>query len=258
MLPPKDVNPSALWLKLQETPWPSDVMDYPRNGCEARIRIRVLSLEEQDTARFKAFERIKARLDASDLNLSVIQDGVYSDSVAKEVLAICCLEPDPIDPNAERPMYARVFTDGDMVGKLPPDEVRALFTAFEMVQQKFSPGPRDMRSDAELDAWIKLLADGAGYYPLARVPLLQLAELVTSLAARAYGLSATLESRFSDLPDTLKSALAPYNIGTGYFGAPPASGHNSTTPTSPFDAVQDDSIDLADAVDISKRMNRPQ
>jgi hypothetical protein len=249
MLPPKDTRPSELWLKLQQTPWPSDVMPYPRNGFEGQIRIRVLELEEQDLARFKALDKLKRKLEQNDLNLSVVQDGVYADAVAKEVLALACLEVNPIDENAARPTYPRVFTDGDMVGKLPPDEVRALFTAFEMVQAKFSPSPRDMRSDSEIDAWIKALAEGAGYYPLARMPLLQLAELVTSLAKRAYDISGILESQLSSLPDILRSSLERFNIGTGYFGAARSDGLASTE-------AGDDSIDISDAAAIAARLGQ--
>ena len=252
MLPPKDVAPSTLWRRLQETPWPSEVVDYPRNGFDGKIRIRVMSLEEADEAHLKAFEKLKRRLESADMNVSVIQEGVYADACAKEVLALVCHEPDPIDPNAAIPTYPRVFTDGDMVGKLPPDEVMGLFTAYQLVQQKFSPSPREIRTDDELNQWIKVLAEGASLYPLARVHLLRLVELATLLGRRVYALSAILESQLESLPTTLRSDLEKFSIGTGFFGVQPSSESSSTT--SIFDP-SDESIDMADALEIAKRLN---
>jgi hypothetical protein len=209
-------------------------------------------LEENDEAHLRAFEKLKKRLESSDMNVSVIQEGVYADACAKEILAICCLEADPIDANTSVPTYPRVFTDGDMVGKLPPDEVMGLFTAYQLVQQRFSPSPREIRTDEELNQWIRVLAEGAALYPLARVHLLRLVELATLLGKRAFALSAILDSQFESLPSTLKSELAKFSIGTGFFGEQPSSESSSTT--SIFGG-SDEAIDMADAVEISKRLN---
>src|SRR6478735_3063549 len=110
-LPPRDVAPSALFLKLLETPRPSEVIDFPRFGSDGKpidqIRIQTLTSEDQDRARAAAHADMKRRGFApEDIGSYGIRE-VYADAVAKEVIAMACLTADGVDLGKETPTYGR-------------------------------------------------------------------------------------------------------------------------------------------------------
>lgn len=229
MMPPADMQPSELFIRLQQRPRPSDIVDYP-DPAMGQLRIQVLTMAEQDTARLKAYDMIAKKLKPEDRGQSVIQEGVYADAVAREALCLACVSVKPIREDADIPTYSRIFPDADSIARLLPSrEVGALFHCYEMIQQRIGPVEREIMSAEEETAWILKLGKGAAAYPLVRLRWLQLVDLTTSIAARACGLSEYLESQLSNLPPTLVADLKAWHIGTGSFGPHAATSDDSTT-----------------------------
>ena len=143
MGPPSDVTPSELFRKLQETPAPSEVVDFPRRDLQGasigRVRLMVLDMDQQTDARMHAHRKLKARaVEAGDMTTPIVRE-VLGDMVAREVLAMSCCAVDPIPGTEDRDngqgvVYPRIFRDAADLGKLTADELTTLFTAFEMSQ----------------------------------------------------------------------------------------------------------------------------
>lgn len=214
--PPKDVEPSELFLKLLE-PQPAEVIDFPRKGHDGKpisqIRIRVLSQEEHDSARIRAFSSLKAKGFSPDDLQDIGMREVVGDRVAKELIAIACTEATSNldDAATGQPIYARVFHSADDVGKLRAHEVSVLFNAYILVQDKW--GPRE--HDTDVDAWVNRLAEGGNAFPLLSLDLPDLVELATSLAERVSTICHVLGSQWSTLPSTCQSDLERYCMGIG-------------------------------------------
>jgi len=241
-LPPKDVPASELFLKLMESPAPSEIVDLPRRDKEGnpvgRIRIRVLSMLDHDRARVEAHKRVKRLgIATEDMSAELIKE-VLGDAAAKEILAMACMTE-----GEDGALSGRVFRNADDVEKLPADEVAALFNAYMIIQHKYGPLEHLISTPEELNAWIKRLGEGAASVsPLHLFTLPALAELASSLGARTYLLSRTLASLWSTLPDSLKSDLKDYSLDTDFYGSPAAS--TTAEPSSGSSENFDDMIDL--------------
>lgn len=261
MQPPSDVPASELWLKLCESPRPSEVIDFPRKDAMGRplgkLRIQVLNMEDHDEARIRARFALKDRkLTDDDLNDLTIKE-VYADRVARELLAIACTAVEPIKGSDK---HGKVFPGADDIGKkLTADEINTLFTAYLMVQNKYGPYEGNIQGADELNAWIKRLAEGGSAFPLAQRSWHQLVGLTMSLAERAYLLSEVLESQFSNLPNTLQSDLASLGIGTGLFGQPLASSTQTGGETSVdewLDLSDGEHVTVEQAAELARRLHK--
>jgi len=244
--PPKNVSASALWLKLQETPRPSDVVDFPRSdemgNAVGRVRIQVLNMEDHDRARIWADKKFK---DAGD---SPVMREVMGDQVAKELLAMACFEAEPV-ADIEPPIYRRIFADARQLDSLTADELAVLFNHYITIQHKYGPYEKTIESEADLNLWIKRLEEGGSEHPLGQLTLPQLVQLAYMLARRAYTLSHILGSQLSTLPDSLVLKLETYSMGTGFYGEP----QESSTQTS---SESSETRDLYEAIDADEAMRR--
>jgi len=225
------------------------VIDFPRFGSDGKpidqIRIQTLTSEDQDRARAAAHADMKRRGFApEDIGSYGIRE-VYADAVAKEVIAMACLTADGVDLGKETPTYGRIFRDGKDVGKLAADEILTLFNAWQLLQAKF--GPIEGLDPTEVDVWIKRLVEGGSAFPLLSLPLPDLVELTSLLAARIYGLYALLAGQLSTLPSTLVSALESSTTDIGSFGTP------AVSPEVIGGASKPD-LTLEQAVSVAKRM----
>lgn len=227
-LPPSDVSPSDLLLKLLERPQPSEVVDFPARSTNdtplAQIRVMVLRMEQHDEARIRAREALKTKRRLSDDDLrSPFGLELLGDATARELLAMACVMADPIPGTAENQgaKYARLFRSSDDVNKLTADEVTALFGAYMLVQKRFGPYERDL-DDAEVNAWITRLEEGASALPLSRLPSLELAELCRLLAVRASCLSRLLDCQRKNSPIPWESIPQSYRLDTTSSSAPAA------------------------------------
>jgi len=248
-LPPKDVPASALFLKLMELPRPSEVIDFPRKGSDGkpidRIRIQTLTSEDQDKARAMAHaEMLRRGFSAEDIGSYGIRE-VYSDAVAKELIAMSCLTAEGADFGDGVPKYGRVFRDGGQVSKLAADEILTLFNAWQLLQHKY--GPIEGLDQNEVDAWIKRLVEGGSGFPLLELALPDLVELTTSLAARIYSVCEILAGHLSTLPPSLGSSLESLLLDIGSYGDPAAKLESTGGASKP-------DVTLEQALSVAKRM----
>ncbi len=211
MGPDKSIPASELFLKLMETPRPTELVDYPRkdeNGNPVgKLRIQVLTQEEHDRARIAAHRSMREQgLDNEDLKGNAVQE-VLGDTVARELLAMACLTENGPDDGNGRPMYGRIFQDAKDLKKIRSDEIAVLFQSYMATQAKYGPYESIVGDEAELNAWVKRLVEGGSGFPLLRLPLPALLELTSLLAQKIYTASKAVDSLWSSLPDTLKSSL---------------------------------------------------
>jgi len=231
MKPPEDVSPSELWLKLSESPRPSEVVDFPRKGANrepiGKVRIQVLPNEEHDAARIRAQTKLRERarllghgnLTNEDMRAPGVAE-VLGDMTAREVLAVACVAEKPFDEYAKPLRYPRIFPDAESIGAtLSADELSVLFNLYVLVQNKYGPFEGNL-SDDDQEAWIRRLEEGGETYPLASLPWPQLVALTSSLAVKVSSLYRILSSQWSSLPDTLRSDLASFSTAIISYGEP--------------------------------------
>jgi hypothetical protein len=240
--PPKDVTPSELFQRLLDRPRPGEIVKFPgldRPGARGELRMQVLSKQDHDRARLISHGAVKKNATRYGLGALTPQDmaseavqGVISDLAACEVLAMACTQTEVFagsDSENERARYPLIFPDGEAVGAtLTADEVAYLFSAYTLVQHKYGPHEAICLPE-DVNAWVKRLVEGAAENPFLRLSSPQWAELLTSLASKLYDLSGLLESQWSSLPDSLKSGLETYCLGTGSAGEPAESGSPPAT-----------------------------
>lgn len=223
-MPPEDLSPDELWARMQEVPRPSEVVDFPRKDPAtgrplSKIRIQVLTETEHTRARIEGRKRImeKYGVQSNQLDDSVMRE-VVSDACAREALKLACLSVKPISaPDAKTPRYAYMFPNDERLDALTADELVALFNTYTLVQQRFGPFSQNLLSEEELNAWIRVLTEGARANFLAHKSLLQLAELATLLARRGYLLSLIVESLLKDSQSISAAQLKSLGIGTSWF-----------------------------------------
>ncbi len=221
--PPKDIPADELFAKLLERPRPSEVVDWVRKDADGKplgkIRIQVLTMEDHNRARLRAREYVaKQGVDTKEIANDDALQQIMGDATALELLALACVHPDRIQGSTEEnPGYALVFTGGadQLRENLTADELTTLFNYYLLIQEKYGPNERTIETDEELTDWIDRLVEGASALPLARLNSYQRVELITSLAARCYSLSAILAYLRPSLPESSRSVLETLGIGPG-------------------------------------------
>jgi hypothetical protein len=222
-MPPPDMSPDELWIKLQECPRPTEIVDFPRKDPTtgrplAKIRIQVLTVEEHTKARLAGRSRILQSHDVKSAELDdYVMREIISDACAKEALKLACVSVKPMNPDAKVPRYAYMFPNDERLDALTADEVVTLFNAYTLVQNKYGPFSEDVVGDEEYNAWIRVLTEGAKHHFLARKNSLQLAELAIGLARRGYLLSLIVESLLKDSQSISAADLKNLGIGTSWY-----------------------------------------
>lgn len=244
MKPPSDVKPSDLFLKLCE-PQPSCVVDFPRyidGQSVGKLRLRVLTQDEIDSARARAEQSFVDRGITGDALRNPITAEILADTTAREVLAVSAMTADgptgadgePLKDEHGAPIYGRVFRDARDLKKLRPQEIAVLFAAHMLTQDKFGPYEKTIQDAADLDAWVRRLAEGGAEFPLLRLRLHQLHELTLSLAQHVASLYEILASQRESLPPGLASRLDAYFSDTISSGLPAS----ESTPGGGSDSVE--------------------
>jgi len=193
-LPPKDVAASDLFLKLTSTTRPHRITDIPRKGPDgkpvAEVALVVLSQEEMNVAAAEA-ERRTRKLLGADIpkkeDARVGYEDCYNNLAAVEILFRACKDPADTSKSAFR-------TPHEIQSGLTSDEVGVLFNAYLTVQRELGPIVSRM-SDDEVEAWIKVLAEGGTSAPL---ELLSWGALTTLVLSMAKQLHPYLTAKYSD------------------------------------------------------------
>lgn len=256
MKPPKEVPASELFLKLMETPAPSEVVDFPRRKIGAdgkptgefvgKLRIQVLQHSKHKQSQLAAHSHFKSSGYTVEELDGIILRETAGDEIAKELLAMACVTVEPISENPL--VYGRIFRTARDLDNLTADEVATLFAFYLMVQKKW--GPSD--SDPDVEHWVKRLEEGGSEFPLLLMSSQDLASLTYSLAARISTISRVLESQWSTLPDTLRSDLATFSLGTGYWSSPLDDSGEAGS------ASWLENIDVEDASELKRRLDNTQ
>jgi hypothetical protein len=221
--PPTDIPKSELFLKLIESPRPSEVVDFPRKGADGKyigkMRLFVLHKHELTRARVVAVKRVieKYKLDGSLHDSRGVRD-ILSDEIICEILSEACRDEHPYNDDDKAPKYRKVFYSGDDLNYLTADEIATSYAAYVMIQERYGPHEGNLMSMAQITAWVKTLEEGARGFPLSHLSSLQRVTLTTSLARRVSVLSGILESHLKLLPESLVSQLESLGIGIGLFG----------------------------------------
>jgi hypothetical protein len=183
---PLNEKPDELFLRLLNREQASEVVDVRLTGDVYRIRFRVLTYREQEACRTSARERLitDKKLKSEDFtSTSGAVNEIYQDAVATEVLfrALCREKMVELPDGSKK--FSPLFQDLDqMISKLTPDEIVALFGTYTLVQEKHGPNDYAVWVKDNFDVWIKAVAEGAEYFPLAQLPLPILVETLVALA----------------------------------------------------------------------------
>jgi hypothetical protein len=157
--PPSNISAVDLFAKLQETPKPHRVVDFPRSDADGNplceVAICILS-QQESMAAAAAAEKTTRRLLKDSLpgkdEKSEGYDNVYNNAAVIEVLYRACRHPEDI----ARPFFPAKEAIGDV---LTGDELAILMNHYFTVQVELGPIVGQMTND-EVDAWIKKLSEG--------------------------------------------------------------------------------------------------
>jgi hypothetical protein len=159
-LPPTDISPSQLWVKLSSTERPSQVVDFPRRGPDGepvgQLRIRILTQEEQMSCASAAEKVAREHLKEAKKD-DLGYERLFTDACMIEVLFRACRDlDDPKKPAFPAPKNIRQA--------LTTEECGMLFQHYLTAQLELGPTEGSM-SDEEIEAWISRLAEGGSAFP---------------------------------------------------------------------------------------------
>jgi hypothetical protein len=158
-LPPADIEPSKLWLKLQEMPRPSKVVDFPRTDADGnpveKLAMWVLTQEEQMICSAAAEKFTREHLKDARVG-EMGYDAIYTNAAAVEILFRACRNHEDLSRPA--------FPTPKALRSLPQNEVGVLFDNYLTVQLELGPIVANM-SEEELNAWITRIGEGGSAFP---------------------------------------------------------------------------------------------
>lgn len=154
-------TPSELFGKLLQSK-PYQIVDFPRKDPDTDLplfEVAIMLLSQQETMAVAAAAERQARRIMKD-NIpgkeekSKGYDDVFNNASAIELLFRACRHPEDIS----KPLFPSKEALSDT---LLPDEIAILLNHYFTVQVEFGPIVGAM-TEAELDVWIKKLAEGGG------------------------------------------------------------------------------------------------
>ncbi len=202
--PPTDIEPKALWQKLQELPRANEVVPFPRKDFAGNpigeLRIWVLTQEEREEATAAAELYARKRLkDAKATDIGY--EELYSNEVCVQILWRACR--DVVDPNR-----AAWPTDA-LLRQITTEEIAVLFEHYITTQKKLGPIVAEM-SPEDFDLWVKKLAEGGTQYPLNSLSSDMKNVLLLGMALRLHAQPTDKSSAGSPPEERLESdALSP-------------------------------------------------
>ncbi len=185
-MPPKDIEPSALFLKLTQSR-PHKLVDLPRKGPDGepigQVAMWILTQEELIAVAAES-ERKTRKLLGSDIpgkeQAKTGYDDVYQNTAACELLFKACRDAD--DPT--KPAFR---TPSEIQKAFSNDEIGVLQFAYLTVQSELGPIESQL-SDDEFEAWVRVLAEGASALPFAALSWGALTALALRMASQLWPL----------------------------------------------------------------------
>ena len=195
MAGPDPKQASELWTKLSARPRPTVEVDFPVPPGEAspgKLLLRVLTESELNTARASADTQAKyiLRGDAKPGDLGYYE--IYNDEVAVQILWAAARNP-------AHPEYPVFDKPADIRQKLTTDELTELLKAYNEFRIERGPFVSAL-SEGELEAWVKVLMEGASRVPLARLNGEALIDLILYLASTLRAATSTATSSAGSPP----------------------------------------------------------
>jgi hypothetical protein len=176
--PPAKADPSELWIRLSELPRPTSARYKfrARNEEVGDIVFRVLTADELSHVRVRAQKEAEAQLGEGAKIGSLAYEEEYEQQKAYQLLALACRQPDDVQfPTWMRPQDVRLA--------LTDDEIAVALLAYAQFRRTSGPVISELTPE-EMEAWIKLLQEGAGRFPLARCSGEVLIDLIMYLVSK--------------------------------------------------------------------------
>jgi hypothetical protein len=182
-----DPNPekaSELWQKLSERPRPSTTVPFPVPKGEKSpgdLVLWVLTDSELMSARANADTAAKKVLLGDIKPGDVGYHDIYSSECAVQILMRAAR--DPKSPNYDLPLFP---SPERLRAKLTTDEISALIMSYGEFRRERGPYLSEL-TEPELEAWVKVLMEGASRVPLASLSGEALKDLIMYLGWRLRG-----------------------------------------------------------------------
>ena len=201
--PPTNIDPSDLWAQITTLPRAHRVVPFPRDNQDGvpvgNVSICVLTGDEVQIANFSAekYMRDQAKkqfgeVPKKDEQSDLFRD-LYSSRATREILFRATKKADQCVPDTRgvciepHETMQAFFPTMEAIGKLSTDEQAVLMRHYMQTQAEVGPIVSNM-SQAEMDAWIEVLAEGGSRAPLGMLSLDQVNELLMYMAEQLYAL----------------------------------------------------------------------
>lgn len=262
---PINEKPDELFLRLLNREQASEVVDIRLSGDVFRIRFRVLTYREQEACRMSARERliIGKKLKSEDFtSTSGAVNEIYQDAVATEVLFRALCRENMVDLPDGSKRFSPLFQDLDqMISVLTPDEIVLLFNTYTLVQEKHGPNDYALWVKDNFDVWVKAVAEGAEYFPLAQLPSPILVETLVALAKNF-----TKHFLFSDSDNTSESShvkSVPENLSSTEVASSLSSGLKQITKhealrQSLAEKANVEDFSITEAIELARKINNKE
>lgn len=160
--PPKDVASSDLWRRLSERPRPSKPFKLTcKDGFDFEIVLWVLTESELHFCRANAQKVAQEILGGEQKSGNLGYEEIFQNELIVQLVCLACrAAEDPQFPAFPSPKFARQ--------KLTTDEFGVLASAYSEFRREAGPMLSELTA-AEMEAWIRVLKDGASRVPLARL-----------------------------------------------------------------------------------------
>lgn len=174
---PKD-EPSDLWVKLTELPRPlSEEMTFrARNADVGTFRFWVLTAQELSTVRAEASRAAKKLFGDDAVKGNLAYEEEYEEQKALHLLSLACRQPGD-------PRFPTFYSAAKARAELTDDEISVALLAYGAFRRQSGPMIAELTAD-EMEAWIKVLQEGASRLPLARCTSEALTDLVMYQASK--------------------------------------------------------------------------
>lgn len=178
MAGPDPKKASELWEKLSARPRPTKTIPFPVPPGEespGELSLRILTEGELSRARASADIAAKEMLRGESRPGDLGYHEIYMDEVAVQIVFEAARNP----ANVEHPAF---WSPKEIRQKLTTDEVTQVLRGYNEFRIERGPFISDL-SEAELEAWVKVLMEGASRVPLARLSGEALIDLTLYLAS---------------------------------------------------------------------------
>jgi hypothetical protein len=178
--PPKDADPSELWQKLTERPRPTCDFQFPgkdKNGNPLPpAKLWVLREAELHACRANASKVAKEMVGEAGKVGDLGYEEIYRNEMATEMVALCVrAHDDPTFPGFPSAKAVRQ--------RLTTDEIALIAGAYTQFRVESGPMISEL-TPVEMEAWLKVLQEGASRVPLARCSGEALSDLVMFLVSK--------------------------------------------------------------------------